>query len=97
MPFMDVVTTSGVGTGHAAEIDKIQGMKQALGDFPLAIASGIKPANVTDYLPHADCFLVATGISKSFDQLDPAAVGSLVSRIRQHKPKRAEYGERSRP
>lgn len=79
--YMDVVTTSGPGTGRAADIDKIQRMKLALGSTPLAIASGITPENVEDYLPHADCFLVATGISRTFTELDPARVLALVQRV----------------
>ncbi len=80
--YMDVVTTSGPGTGHAAEIEKIRRMKQALGSTPLAIASGITPENVTDYLPHADSFLVATGISRTFTELDPVRLQSLVELVR---------------
>ena len=80
--YMDVVTTSGPGTGHAASVAKIRTMKQAIGSHPLAIASGITPENVGDYLPYADCFLVATGISHRFDQFDPARVQALVQRIR---------------
>ena len=80
--YMDVVTTSGPGTGSAADVSKIQTMKAAIPDFPLAIASGITPENVADYLPYADCFLVATGISKSFTELDPRRVESLVECIR---------------
>lgn len=79
--YMDVVTTSGPGTGHAAEVGKVQRMKRALGETPLAIASGITPANVSDYLPHADCFLVATGISRTFTELDPARVLALVQQV----------------
>lgn len=80
--YLDVVTTSGPGTGHAADIEKIRRMKLALGETPLAIASGITPENVGDYLPVADCFLVATGISQSFTELDPARVRALVERVR---------------
>jgi hypothetical protein len=80
--YMDVVTTSGPGTGHAADIEKIRRMKLALGATPLAIASGITPDNVVDYLPHADSFLVATGISRSFTELDPSQVRLLVERVR---------------
>jgi hypothetical protein len=36
--YMDVVTTSGPGTGRAADVEKIRVMKQALGTQPLAIA-----------------------------------------------------------
>ncbi len=81
VPFVDVVTTSGDGTGIAANIHKIQWMKEAIGDHPLAIASGITPENVGDYLPHADCFLVASGISLSETELDPQRVRELVRAI----------------
>ena len=80
--YMDVVTSSGPATGSAAEVDKIRRMKQALGDTPLAIASGITPENVGDYLPHADSFLVATGISRSFTELDPVLVRALIRQVR---------------
>ena len=79
IPFMDVVTTSGNGTGMAADIDKIRKMKQAIGDHPLAIASGITPENVSEYIPHTDCFLVATGISDSHTELNPARVRKLAN------------------
>jgi len=79
---MDIVTTSGPGTGQSASREKIATMKQAMGEHPLAIASGITPSNVTDYLDVADCFLVATGISKSFTDLDKTLVRSLVERVR---------------
>lgn len=79
--YVDVVTTSGPGTGYAADVEKIRRMKLALGNTPLAIASGITPENVNTYLPFADCFLVATGISNSFTELDPARVRALVQQI----------------
>ena len=82
VPFMDVVTTSGPGTGKAAAPEKIRTIRQAIGDKPLAIASGVTPENVPDYLPWADCFLVATGISYTFDELDPDRVRDLVQVVR---------------
>lgn len=80
--YVDVVTTSGPGTGHAADLDKIRRMREALRDGPLAVASGITPENVGDYLPAVDCFLVATGISRTFTELDSARVRALVERVR---------------
>ncbi|CAN5546108.1 hypothetical protein BH11PLA2_BH11PLA2_25370 [soil metagenome] len=80
--FMDVVTTSGPGTGHAADVEKIRRMKVALGETPLAIASGITPENVNEYLPVADCFLVATGISLTFSELDEVRVKQLMAVVR---------------
>jgi len=75
--YMDVVTTSGPATGVAASVDKIRGMKDAMGEHRLAIASGITPENVQDYLPYVDDFLVATGISKDFHRLDLDKVQEL--------------------
>jgi hypothetical protein len=81
MACMDVVTTSGDATGEAARIEKIAMMKRAIGSFPLAIASGISPENVGDYLPHVDCFLVATGISRDFHELDPGRTRTLANLV----------------
>ncbi len=80
--YVDVVTTSGDGTGVAPTVEKIAAMKAALGDFPLAVASGMTPDNVADYLPHADSFLVATGMSDSFYALDEAKTRAIVRRVK---------------
>jgi len=85
MRYMDVVTTSGPGTGIAAAREKIVAMREAAGDFPLAIASGITPDNVGDYLEVADCFLVATGISRSFSELDAEKLRRLLARVREYE------------
>jgi len=77
--YMDVICTSGPGTGRAAGPEKIRRMKAA-SDRPIAIASGVTPENVGDY-PDADCFLVATGISRSFHELEPERVKALVRKL----------------
>lgn len=82
VPYMDVVTTSGPGTGQAAAPAKVRRMKEAVGAAPLALASGVTPENVPDYLPWADCFLVSTGISYNFEELDPARLADLVRVVR---------------
>lgn len=82
MRYMDVVTTSGTGTGQAAACEKIVALRQAMGGHPLAIASGITPDNVSAYLDAADCFLVATGISSSFTDFDRGRVRALVQAVR---------------
>ena len=82
---MDVVTTSGIATGHSAQIQKIHDFRQGVADRPLAIASGITPENVGDYLEHADAFLVATGINypDDFYNLDPRRLRQLLRKSRQ--------------
>jgi len=80
--YLDVVTTSGPGTGQAAAPEKLRVMREALGEHPLALASGVTPENIPSYLPYVDCFLVATGISRSFDELDPLRVRLLMNAVR---------------
>jgi hypothetical protein len=81
MPYVDVITTSGDATGVPPSVEKMWAIRNAIGDHPFAIASGITPENVKDYLGIADCFLVATGISFSFTELDPARVRNLAQTI----------------
>lgn len=81
--WMDVPTTSGPGTGQSASVDKVATLRAGMGDdHPLGIASGITPANVGDFLPYVDVFLVATGISRAFDELDAELTTELVSKVR---------------
>jgi len=82
MPYVDVITTSGPGTALAADVNKIERMHSALGEWPLAIASGITAENVEDYLDKATCFLVASGINKTWDDLDETLVKQLVDKVR---------------
>lgn len=84
--YMEVVTTSGPGTAQAANVDKIERMHKALGEWPLlAIASGITFDNVTSYLDKANCFLVASGINKTWADLDPDLTKLLVDKIRNYE------------
>jgi hypothetical protein len=79
--YVDVITTSGPGTGEAAEPAKIAVIRAGSGDHPLALASGVTPENVDAYLPWVDAYLVATGISRDFEHLDPARTRALVERV----------------
>jgi uncharacterized protein len=80
LPFMDIVTTSGVATGHATDVSKIKAFRRGLGSAPLAIASGITPANAAAYAAEVDCFLVATGINApgDFYNIDPVRLADLL-------------------
>lgn len=77
-PYMDVVCTSGPGTGVAAEVGKVQELRKGLGEHALALASGITPQNVQIYMPYVQAFLIGTGIEKSFGVLDPRKIDSLL-------------------
>lgn len=81
MGYIDVITTSGPRTGEPPAVGKIQAMRQAIGGHPLAIASGMSPKNVGEYLPFCDCFMVATEISRSFTELDPEKTWAFARRL----------------
>ena len=75
---MDVVTTSGERTGKPPEVTKISDMKNAIGNTPLGIASGISIDNISDYIPIADCFLVASSmLQPGTDNFDRGKVRDL--------------------
>jgi predicted TIM-barrel enzyme len=80
--YMDVVTTSGSGTGMAAEPEKIKTMSTVAKKYnkKLGIASGITPNNIKDY-ESVTYFLVATGISKDFHTFNPLLVKELSEKI----------------
>jgi uncharacterized protein len=71
----DVVTTSGDKTGSPPTLEKVQIIRDAIGpEKLLAIASGMDANNVSQFAPFIDYALVATGISKSFHEFDPAKI-----------------------
>lgn len=81
--YMDVVTTSGTGTGSAPDLEKITLMKARIGTHPLGIASGISPENVHNYKEVADCFLVATSLlTPDTEEFDLSRVRALVEAVR---------------
>jgi len=79
MEWMDVVTTSGMATGEEADDTKVRTFREAIGEAPLALASGVTPENASRY-SEVDCFMVATGISLpgSFYDIDPQLLKQLM-------------------
>lgn len=86
--YMDVVTTSGIATGNAADLGKIETFRAALPDTPIALASGITPQNASDYAA-VDCFMVATGINidDDFYNIDPSKLDQLMARTKEWENK----------
>lgn len=75
-----IPTTSGQATGVAAEVEKIQKMKKELGNYSLAIASGLTPENIHTYNKMIEYGLVATGISKSFYEFDEKKLKDILKK-----------------
>ena len=82
--YMDAVCTSGIATGHAADLGKIATFRTAMGDVPLAVASGITPENAAVYAGAVDCFMVATGINQpgDFYNIAPERLRALLTLTR---------------
>lgn len=77
---VDVVTTSGPGTGKAPTLSKIENFRRVY-DGPLAIASGITPDNVDPFIPLVNHFLVATGIEERFGVFDRSKLHDLHQKL----------------
>src|SRR5574342_153790 len=78
VPYMDVVCTSGPGTGHAANIEKVRALREGIGRHAMALASGVTPENVREYMPYVQAFLVGTGIESRIGVLEPRKIAALV-------------------
>lgn len=78
--YMDVVVTSGIATGHAADVGKIEIFREHCGETALGLASGITPQNAAEYADAVDLFMVATGINfdGDFYNIDPDRLKHLM-------------------
>lgn len=87
--YMDAVCTSGVATGHAADMDKIRTFRRGIGDEALTLASGITPDNADLYMDDVDGFMVATGINLDGDfyNIDHRKLSRLLKLTREHGAK----------
>lgn len=74
----DVSTTSGPGTGKAADINKILELRKHLGNHPMAIASGVNTENIKLYKGIVDYLLVASSITSRSEIIDKEKLIELV-------------------
>jgi predicted TIM-barrel enzyme len=91
LPYLDVICTSGPGTGKEADVGKVTAMRQGIGTRgAIALASGVTAENVAGYVPYVDAYLVGTGIEKDFGILDLQKVVRLqqvmMQRAREVRP-----------
>ena len=86
--YVDVVTTSGPGTGQPANPEKVVAMKAAIGPQRLAIASGIDASNIELYRHSLDEVLVSTSVETSPQSgiFDPGKLAELIASAHQEIP-----------
>ncbi|WP_094980454.1 MULTISPECIES: adenine phosphoribosyltransferase [Rhodococcus] len=77
---VDIPTTSGPGTGLAADTHKLEALRQGLHNHPLALASGVTPDNVESFIGLVDHILVSTGIADDNDRIDSGKLAALLER-----------------
>ena len=82
--WLDVITTSGISTGQAADVEKIRKFRDGAKDTALAVASGITPENVNCYRSNIDAILVSTGINRNNDfyNIDRVKLDRLIQNCR---------------
>jgi predicted TIM-barrel enzyme len=56
-------------------------MREGASGVALALASGVTTANVGEYLPYVDAYLVGTGIERELGVLDPDETKRLAASI----------------
>lgn len=77
-PYVDAITTTGAATGSPPSFEKIEAMRGAIDDHPLAIASGISVYNVGAFIRlGVDCFLVASSITDGNELIVPEKLQAL--------------------
>ncbi|HEU0035936.1 MAG TPA: hypothetical protein VFQ53_35235 [Kofleriaceae bacterium] len=79
--YVDVLCTSGPGTGQAADPERLRALHAGAGDAAIALASGVTADNAHLYTPHAHAFLVGTGIEARFGVIDEARLTALLRAI----------------
>jgi len=74
----DVSTTSGVATGKAPTVVKIEGLRHYLDKHPMAIASGVSVDNIKSFIGLAQYVLVASSITDHNELIVKEKLNNLI-------------------
>jgi uncharacterized protein len=80
----DALIISGVGTGMAADLSDVDRVRRACPSAKILLGSGVTLANIRDFLPLADGFIVGTSLKRDgniSNPVDHKRVRALVSAI----------------
>jgi predicted TIM-barrel enzyme len=79
---VDIMVTSGPETGMPPSVPKVARMREAIGEQPLVIASGISIENIDKFGPYVDSVLVSTSIETTPQSgiFDDSAMQALIER-----------------
>lgn len=82
----DALIVSGAGTGLAADVADVERVRRTAAAVKILLGSGVTVANVRDFLPVADGFIVGSSLKlggKLSNNVDPKRVAALARAIRQ--------------
>lgn len=82
---VDALIVSGVGTGLSADIVDVERVRRTAPTAKVLLGSGVTAANVRDFLPLADGFIVASSLKRGGElsnPVDPKRVAALVQAIK---------------
>ncbi len=80
----DALIVSGAGTGLAAKVADVERVRRACPSAKILLGSGVTTANIRDFLPIADGFIVGTSLKMGGDvkkPVDPKRVAALVAAL----------------
>jgi membrane complex biogenesis BtpA family protein len=81
----DAVIVSGHATGKPTELDHVRRAKSAAREAPVLVGSGVTPASIPAFLPHADGFIIGTAFKpdgRPENPIDPARVRDVLAALR---------------
>ncbi len=78
----DAIIVTGEATGKPPRIEKVKIVKEAVGDKPVIVGSGLTPENIASYLRICDGFIVGTYFKRG-RRVNIEKVKALVSMVKQ--------------
>jgi membrane complex biogenesis BtpA family protein len=81
----DALIVSGTGTGQATDLEDVRRVRGSCPSARIFLGSGVRLANVRDYLPLANAFIVGSSLKvngKISNPVDPKRVAALARAIR---------------
>lgn len=78
----DALIVTGVGTGHATDLDDVRRVRAALPDVPILVGSGVNERTIRDTFALADGAIIGTAVKSggaTTNAVDPARVRRLVA------------------
>ena len=74
----DALIVSGTGTGQATDPAQVAAAKRAAGGAaPVFVGSGVSARTLSEYLPHADGFIVGSAFKRGGDAREPVEVARV--------------------